>query len=250
MTDYLIRLDDACVGMDAEKWARCEMWLDQLSVAPVVACVPDCTDPDLIRSDGMHKTLFWEKVRSWHKKGWEIALHGFQHKLHPITLQAQILPLNDVSEFVGLPFDEQQIKLEQAIRIFSENGLSPRTFIAPAHSIDRTTYEVIKTFPQIQIISDGFHVYPYRSYGLLHIPQQLWTFRPAPFGVWTICLHPTSMSLIEIDRFFEGLIGNRRLTSFPEVISKWTNKRPLINLNLFQVRMLFKKLSRYNANRN
>ena len=244
MADYLIRLDDACVGMDAEKWARCEMWLDQLSLAPVVACVPDCKDPDLIKRNGMGRTLFWEKVRSWHEKGWEIALHGFQHKLHSIALQDQVLPLNELSEFVGLPFDEQRAKLKRAIQIFHDNGLTPRTFIAPAHSLDRTTYEAIKTFPQIQIISDGFYLYPYRSHELLHIPQQLWTFRRAPFGVWTICLHPTSMSLIEIDRFFEGLRGNHRVMNFSEVIAKWTSKRPLLNIDLFQMRKLFKKLSR------
>ena len=242
-----MRLDDACVGMDAEKWARCETWLDQLSVAPVVACVPDCKDPDLITSDGMSRTLFWEKVRSWHNKGWEVALHGFQHKLHPIALHDQILPLNNVSEFAGLPFDEQKAKFDRAIEIFNENGLNPRTFIAPAHSLDRTTYDVIKTFPQIQIISDGFHLYPYRSHQLLHIPQQLWSYRLAPFGVWTICLHPSSMSLIEIDDFFEGLKDNRRIANFPEVISKWTDKRPLVNFDLFQMRKLFKKVSGYNA---
>lgn len=218
------------------------MWLDRISVAPVVACVPDCKDPGLVRSDGFDGNLFWEKVRSWHQKGWEIALHGFQHKLHPIRLQDQIFPLNNVSEFAGLPLEEQQLKVDRALHIFSKNGLTPRTFIAPAHSIDRVTYDAIRRFPQIKVISDGFHLYPYRSHELLHIPQQLWSFRRAPFGVWTICLHPASMSLTQIDRFFQRLKDNSHIINFPDVIARWSNKRALVNFDLFLARKLLKKL--------
>src|SRR5262249_51515409 len=43
----------------------------------------------------------------------------------------------------------------------------------------------------VKTISDGMSLYPYRdAQGVFWVPQQLWRFREAPFGVWTVCMHP------------------------------------------------------------
>src|SRR5262249_12137927 len=53
---------------------------------------------------------------------------------------------------------------------------------------------------------DGFSLYPYRdSGGMLWVPQQLWTFRRMPFGVWTVCAHANSWTLADVDRLRSDL---------------------------------------------
>ena len=74
---YLIRLDDACSTMDKAKWCRMEDLLDEFGVKPMVGVIPDCQDDKLkiICEDAK----FWEDVLKWQRKGWSIAMHGYNH---------------------------------------------------------------------------------------------------------------------------------------------------------------------------
>ena len=74
MKRYLIRLDDACPTMDAEKWLRMENILDTYGVRPMVGVIPANKDPKQ-QIDAVD-TEFWTKVKAWEKKGWAIALHN------------------------------------------------------------------------------------------------------------------------------------------------------------------------------
>ena len=77
MRQYLIRLDDACPTMDATKWQRIEGILDTYGVRPMVGVIPANNDPkqQIDVADGE----FWNKVKTWEKNGWTIALHGYDH---------------------------------------------------------------------------------------------------------------------------------------------------------------------------
>ena len=197
---YYVRLDDAHEKMCHVKWERIENILRNFDVKPIVGVIPDNKDDAICF--GTDKTNFWDKVRVWSALNWHIGMHGYQHMLRPS--KRGFFPINEYSEFVGLAYEEQCSMLECSVAIFAENRVSPTLFIAPAHGLDSTTLKALADVSNIRVISDGFYLYPAQYKEFTIFPQQLWRFRKMPFGVWTICLHPSSMSddnFTELEKF-------------------------------------------------
>ena len=213
---YLLRLDDACAAMDSRKWREVETLFDSAGIKPIVAVVPDNQDPYL-RIDE-RDPLFWEKVRLWQAKGWSIAMHGYQHLMHP-TKSKLILPFHERSEFAGLPLKEQANKIRCSWNMFSANGVEPTVWIAPAHCFDRRTLASIKAETPIRTVSDGIARNQYFEDGFYWIPQQLWSFAEKRTGLWTVCLHPNSMTVEDL-RFLRANVEGRycgRIISLADV---------------------------------
>jgi len=187
---YIIRLDDASPFMSRNKWDRMELLLDKYNIKPMVAIIPNNQDEKLILDEYDEK--FWDKASSWQDKGWEIALHGYNHKY--ISKERSIVPINDYSEFAGLSLEKQKIKIQQGIKVFKEHSLTCRLWIAPAHSFDENTILALQSESEIDTISDGIAFSLFWQHGMFWIPQQLWRARKMPFGLWTICYHPEMMS--------------------------------------------------------
>ncbi len=198
-TRYLIRLDDACPYMDRVKWQRMEEILDKYGIKPLVGIIPANADPETkIDADDLH---FWEKVQNWSKKGWAIALHGFDHIC--ITHDGGINPVHKRSEFAGLSIEEQARKIENGYMILKENGIEPEYFFAPSHTYDKNTIKAIIDKTPIRIISDTISTKPYRlNNGMIVVPCQMGRCRKMQIsGYWTACYHPNIMD----DRQFEML---------------------------------------------
>jgi len=194
---YILRLDDACPTMRWDIWLKLERILDEHNIKPIIGVIPDCKDPKL--QFEKPKKDFWNWVRNLHKKGWHIAMHGYQHLYE--TKNSGLIGLNNYSEFAGLPYEIQAKKIKNAWKIFLDNGLKPKIWMAPAHSFDLNTLKALKEYTEIEYITDGFAVFPFTAYGFKWIPQQLWRFRKFPFGVWTICLHPNNMNDKDLEKF-------------------------------------------------
>lgn len=189
---YIIRLDDACSYLDAEKWQRIETLLDKYSIKPIVAIIPNCEDP-LIRDKYVKDESFWDKARTWQEKGWTIALHGYSHVY--INRNAKgINPINDFSEFAGVALNKQKEKIRKGLEIFKKQGLTTSIFVAPAHSFDDNTLRALEEESNIRIISDTFARDIYWQNGFYFIPQQCGAFRKLPFNIVTGCYHPNTMS--------------------------------------------------------
>ena len=214
---YLLRLDDACAGMNGERWARIERVLDALAIKPIVAIVPDNRDPELDYGELIDD--FWARARAWQDKGWTIALHGYQHILNPVS-KPQYLPFHDRSEFVGLSLDEQAEKIRQGLAVMTEHGIVPTLWVAPAHSFDRVTVEALVQETNIRLISDGIACDQYIEDGVHWLPQTLWSLPEQSRGLWTVCLHPSTMSDAEYLRLEAQLRGAfaGRITSVGDVI--------------------------------
>lgn len=201
---YLVRLDDACPTMDAAAWGALEEAFDRLGVRPIVGVIPDNRDSSMNCSEPADD--FWERVRRWQHKGWGIALHGLHHVYHAISpSDLPLIPLHGKSEFVGLKLESQKKILRQAYAMFRERGIAPELFMAPSHTFDANTLEALVAETGIRIVTDGQAIFPYVGQGFLWIPQQLWRFRRMPFGVWTVCLHPNTMSSAQVKTFIEQM---------------------------------------------
>ncbi len=191
MSQYIMRLDDASEYMDVEKWQRMEDLLDKYHIKPIVGVIPDNQDPDMV---GVYPKdeQFWKKVQRWKEKGWIIALHGYTHVFE--TREGGLNPVNDRSEFAGVPLERQKEKIRAGIRILRDHGIEPEIFFAPAHTFDKNTLEALKEESSIRIISDTIANDVYFENGFYFIPQQSGRVRKLPFKVCTFCYHPNIMS--------------------------------------------------------
>ena len=181
--------------MKLEVWLKFEEILDEFSIKPIIGVIPDCKDPKLRYRKPMVE--FWDWIRHLKRKGWIIAMHGYQHLY--VTENSGLIDLNKYSEFAGLPYEVQAEKIRKAYEIFLLNRIKPDFWMAPAHSFDLNTLKALKELTDIEYITDGFAIFPFEKYGFKWLPQQLWKFRRFPFGVWTICLHPNNMSIPQVE---------------------------------------------------
>jgi peptidoglycan/xylan/chitin deacetylase (PgdA/CDA1 family) len=208
--------------MNWEVWARIEEVLVEQEIKPLVAVVPDNQDESLkVMSDAPD---FWQKVRTWQDRGWTIGLHGYQH--HYVTRQTGIVGINPRSEFAGLQRSAQEQKLLAGLEIFSREHVRADAWIAPGHSFDDITLDVL-AHVGIEVVSDGFSLFPYKDdRGLLWIPQQLWRFRRMPMGVWTVCLHPNSWGKHQFDQFRRDISAYRsKITDMKTVAARYGARR-------------------------
>jgi len=195
---YIVRLDDACPTMRRDTWDRLEEVLDELGISPIVGVIPDNRDQTLWLSPPDPR--FWERVRRWQDKRWSIALHGLHHEYHAVPEQAEpLLPLHRKTEFVGLSLEEQRRKIARAYALFGAEQVQPRLFMAPSHSFDRATLRALREETEIRVVTDGYALQPYQDGELTWLPQQLWRFRWMPLGTWTVCVHPNTLSLRDVD---------------------------------------------------
>jgi len=184
-TQYLLRFDDICPTMNWRVWAEIETLLVQRQFQPLLAVVPDNRDPGLQVDSPAGD--FWDRVRAWQDRGWTIALHGFQHRY--VTRSAGMVAIRKKSEFAGLPAEVQREKLRRGLEIFERERITSRVWIAPGDSFDAATVALLPEFG-IRVISGGYFRYPYVCpRRMTWVPQQLYYFRPAPTGVWTVCYH-------------------------------------------------------------
>jgi len=206
MPKYIMRLDDACQKMNLENWDRMEALLTKYNIRPLVGVIPNCKDPDMDKYD-WDLSGFLERKNRWQKKGWELALHGYSHVFE--TNSGGINPVHQRSEFAGHPFDVQREKIEKGMEQFKEWEINPRVFIAPAHTFDETTLEVVKECTDIKFISDTVAVDAYSKYGLTFVPQQTGRARKLPFKLVTFCYHPNIMD-DEAFMYLEGFISEHQ----------------------------------------
>ena len=76
-TGILIRIDDVCENMDWKLMKKLEVLFDTHSIKPVLGVIPNNKDEGFLsfpRNDN-----FWDQVRKWQGKGWEIVQHGNTH---------------------------------------------------------------------------------------------------------------------------------------------------------------------------
>lgn len=195
---YLIRLDDACPTMIHHHWTRVFAILDQYGVKPMVGIIPHNEDPK--QNIDAPDAEFWSKAQEWEKKGYAIALHGYNHVY--ISNEAGINPLWHRSEFAGVSLEMQKQKIHDGYAILKAHGLTPRYFFAPSHTFDENTLVALRECSDIRIISDTIATKPYRKYGFTFIPQLGGHCVEMKIpGIWTFCLHPSMMN----DDAFEAL---------------------------------------------
>lgn len=226
---YLVRLDDACPTMNWNNWQAIEVVLDRLAIRPIVGVIPDNLDP-MLRYTSPDPS-FWNRVRSWQRKGWTVALHGCHHIYHSIPNGSKsIIRFGNKSEFVGLSLKDQIYLVDRGYKILKSHGIIPKIFMAPSHSFDALTLRALFEATDIRVITDGISLSPFEDQGFIWIPQQLWHFRPMPLGQWTVCFHPNTMDVNGISLFEEQVVKfSNQISDFNSILSEPVRHKSIID---------------------
>ena len=160
-----IRLDDITEDMDWKKFLSFKKLLDQHNIKPLIGVVP--MNQDKMLSIDPPKANFWEYIKELQREDWVIAMHGCHHVYD--TKNGGNFPLNDFSELAGNRRDVQKQKIERGKMMLEGQGISTDFFMAPGHSYDDITLEVLKE-AGFKRITDGFGKYPYEYKGLTFYP--------------------------------------------------------------------------------
>lgn len=242
---YLIRLDDACPMMDRQQWGRIETILDTYHIKPLVGIIPANNDSGTMLNPP--DPDFWDKARQWVAKGWQIALHGYDHIC--ITSCGGINPIWNRSEFAGLSYEKQRAKIKEGIEILNSHHLYPKYFFAPSHTFDEQTIEALRRETDIRIISDTIGRWPYRKDDFWFIPQIGGHCIKMPLaGIYTFCFHPNTMdesAFQDLESFLSKYAS--QFIGFEDIdLSKYGEKRFLDKL-LSKLYFLYRRLKYKNS---
>jgi predicted deacetylase len=220
---YLIRFDDICATMNWNVWEEIEKILLKYNIKPIMAVVPDNKDDNLKVSE--ERDDFWICVKRWQEWGWTIALHGYQHKY--INKNRGILGITPNSEFAGLNRKIQEEKINAGLKIFKKNEIKTITWVAPSHSFDKNTIDILKK-NGIKIISDGFYNNIFEDgKKMIWIPCQLWdriTIKTK--GTYTVCYHHNKWDQKKLEEFKTDIKKYRNvITNVPEIITNKNYKK-------------------------
>lgn len=229
MVKYLLRLDDACPYMDRAKWQRMEDILDKYGVKPLVGIIPANADSKTMIDP--EDPVFWEKAHSWEKKGWSIALHGYDHVCISDGGMSGLNPFWKRSEFAGLPLEKQREKIREGYTILKEHGFNPKYFFAPSHTFNENTLEALRQETDIRIVSDTIGRYPYKKDDFVFIPQISGHCSKMPIsGIYTFCFHPNTMSndaFVTLESFLKNY--SRYFTDFSSINIEMINEKSLLD---------------------
>ncbi len=229
---YLLRFDDLCPTVSASRWRQCVALIREFRLEPILAVVPDNGDPELCVSPP--DPGFWDHLRALQAAGAVIALHGYRHLC--LSRGHSLLSLHPQSEFAGVPLAVQQDWVRHGLAILRVHGLNPRLWVAPRHGFDDATLEALRA-EGILLLSDGLALRPFLRNGLIWIPQQLWAPVERPSSLWTICLHPNTISDAELAALRAFLNRNaERFTSVDRALAAFP-PTPLTLAERFQTRL-------------
>lgn len=162
-----VRIDDITPDMDWDSFYQFKELLDVYGIKPLIGVVPDNQDPNLSKNG--RREDFWQYMQELRNEGWSIALHGYQHIY--TTQKGGLFPLNNFSEFAGVPYEKQKEMLLFGQKTLAEHGISTDIFMAPGHSYDKNTLKALQELG-FRYVTDGFGTAPffYEKYQLTFLP--------------------------------------------------------------------------------
>ena len=238
----LIRFDDIAENMNWHLMAKCEKLFDELNIKPVMGVIPNNQDKDLLVYP--KKENFWQIVKKWQLKGWEIAMHGYNHIYDNDTNKKDFFEYGGKSEFYGHSLDSQLKKIKKCLDIFKKNNIKIRTFFSPNHTYDFNTFKALK-ISGINEVIDGYGLKPYLENNIKFIPQLFYKPFFLPFGLQTTQIHLNYWTENEFNKFSELIYKNKKkIISYDDALKLISKKSgdKLLNKIIKQILILKRKI--------
>jgi predicted deacetylase len=238
-TGILIRLDDIAENMNWDLMERSERLFDKYKIKPVLGVIPNNEDKELLTFP--KKDNFWEQIRIWKDKGWEISMHGSNHVYDMNTNKKDYFSHGGKSEFFGHSLEKQISKIEIGLKKFNEENIKIRSFFAPNHTYDDNTFLALKNSGINEII-DGYGLMPYTENNIKFIPQLLYKIVALPFGIQSTQIHLNEWKQKDFDNFEKFITKNlNKIISYNQAIEKINNNFLYKLLNIFTKKILQSK---------
>lgn len=220
-TGLLIRIDDVAENMNWLLMNKCENLFDKYNIKPLLGVIPCNEDKELYAYE--KNVDFWDKIRSWQKKGWEISMHGFSHVYDRETNKKDYFNYGGRSEFCGHDYSTQFFRIKNGLKKFKNESIKIRSFFAPNHTYDVNTFAALKE-AGVKNIIDGYGLIPYTKYGLNFIPQLFYKEIMLPFGIQSTQIHLNYWSEDNFN-YFENFINKNKnkIINFEKCIEKIDN---------------------------
>jgi len=229
-TGMLIRLDDIAANMNWQLMEKCEKLFDNHNIKPLLGVVSNNKDPDLLSNQ--KKENFWEQIRKWHSKNWEIAMHGYTHIYDKETNKKDYFNYGGKSEFFGHSYEEQNLRIKKSLEIFKKEKIKIRSFFAPNHTYDHNTLAALRN-NNIKNVIDGYGIMPFNKDDLNFIPQLFYKPIMLPFGIQSTQIHLNYWNDNDYSKFENFINKNSsKIISFDQALSK-------VNNNLFYTSINF-----------
>ena len=227
-----VRFDDICPTMNWNNFNKTMELCEKYGVKPLLGVVPNNQDKKLVVDEDNKD--FFEIMRKYQEQGVSFAQHGLDHVYR--NHKGGILKLNQKSDFVGLPKEEQKKFLGEGLEILKKEGINTKIYMAPSHSYDKNMIVALKELG-FEYVTDGYTNYNYKWCGLTFIPcKHTFRIRKKVKGVCTLCLHINTMSEKDIQEFENTLKQYKdNLCDYSELLSLPTKRCFKINqrFNLF-----------------
>lgn len=220
-TGLLIRIDDIAENMNWDLMLKCEEFFIKHNIKPLLGVIPNNEDIELKKFK--KKENFWDQIRLWQRKNWEIAMHGFNHVYDTQTHKKDFFGYGGASEFFGHSFERQNEKIKKGLKIFNREGINVRTFFAPNHTYDLNTFKALKTNGIYNII-DGYGLLPYKQFEMNFIPQLFYKEVMLPIGIQSTQVHLNYMDEMKFRNFEFFLKKNlNKIINFETALNHTTN---------------------------
>ena len=197
-TGILIRLDDIAENMNWDLMKKSELLFDKYNIKPVLGVIPNNKDDELLSYP--KKNDFWDQVRKWKNKGWEITMHGFTHVYDNNTKKKDYFGYGGGSEFFGHTLEVQTDKISSGLKKFNEENIKIKSFFAPNHTYDKNTFNALRNSGINEII-DGYGLMPYVENDIKFIPQLFYRLHLLPFGIQSTQIHLNYWKQKDFDNF-------------------------------------------------
>ena len=221
-TGILIRLDDIAENMNWSLMEKSEILFDKYKIKPVLGVIPQNQDKELLSYP--KRDDFWEKVRGWRDKGWNISMHGLTHVYDTETNKKDYFSYGGKSEFYGHPIEVQSERIKSGLRKFKEEKLNIKSFFAPNHTYDLNTFSALKENGINQII-DGYGLMPYEENGIKFVPQLFYKVHALPFGIQSTQIHLNYWTQKDFGNFENFIEKNHRsIINYDDAIKKVSDK--------------------------
>ena len=234
-TGILIRLDDIAENMNWNLMKKVELLFEKYEIKPVLGVIPNNKDNELLTYP--KKENFWEQVRTWKSKGWEIAMHGYTHVYDKKCGYKDYFNYGGGSEFFGHPIEEQTTKIKNGLNKFNNEKIKIRTFFAPNHTYDENTFIALKNCGINEVI-DGYGFLPYTKNRINFIPQLFYKNLALPFGIQATQIHLNYWDEKDFDNFEKFIKKNlNKIITYDQALKT-------VNNNFFYkiINSLFEKI--------
>jgi len=221
-TGILIRIDDIAENMNWNLMEKTELLFQRYDIKPVLGVIPNNKDTEFLSFP--KRNDFWEKVREWKSKGWEIAMHGYTHVYDRMCKKSDdYFNYGGGSEFFGHSLEIQTSRIKNGLKKFEEEKIKIRTFFAPNHTYDKNTFIALKNCGINQVL-DGYGLMPYMENKIKFVPQLFKKVILLPFGIQSTQLHLNTWKQEDFNNFEKFIDKNsNKIITFDQALQKINN---------------------------